>query len=279
MTDPSPSPGRARVDPAAGRRGRRRQGHPGRAPSRASSGVPHLASGNLFRAALDAGTPLGERGARVHGARRARPRRASTIDHVHGRAGQARGGARRHPRRLPAHGRRRRTALDETLAAQRGARRRASSTSTCRTRSSCRARGRPLGLPDLRHAVPRGSPIRRASRSLRPRRRRAQSARRRSARGRPRAARASRCRRCSRSSTTTSDAGVVAPASMACSRSTAVTAAILDRGRRRATGMTRMRSAGAVTIKRSTEIDRMRARGPDPGGHPRRASGRAATRE
>ena len=158
-------------------------------------GLPHLASGNLFRAAMAAGTPLGEeaqkymqRGelvpdeitigmfmdelAKPHAAR------GAILDGFPRTVGQA-------------------TALDETLARRgrgsrsrhlhRGAHRRAHPT-----------RRRPLGLPDLRHPVPRDRrPAARAG-HLRQGGHAAAPARRRPARGRAARASTARCRRCSR---------------------------------------------------------------------------------
>ena len=77
--------------------------------------VPKISTGDIFRANVAQGTPLGRRGQAVHGRRPAGPGRGH---HQHGArpAGRARRRRRLPARRLPAHRRRRPSALDKLLA-------------------------------------------------------------------------------------------------------------------------------------------------------------------
>ena len=177
--------------------------------------IPHLASGDLFRAGPARGHAAGRARQDLHGSRRARSRRHHHR-HVHGGAGQAAGLPRRDPGRVPAHGRPgggagpdagRPGGEDQRRHLHRGAQRGAGG-----------ARRRPLRLPDRRDRLPRRlRPAGHARASATATARRWSSAtttgRRSCASGWP-----TRCRRCSTSSSTTRKRARCT-ASTACSRS------------------------------------------------------------
>ena len=136
-----------------------RQGDPGR-PARGALGIPHVATGDLFRAAVRDGSPIGLEARRYMERGQLVPDDI-TIRMLLERLAPARRGRRGHPRRLPAQ-------PGPGRGARRGAR---------RARREGRSRGqhrgpvrgprptpvRPLGLPRLRARLQRDAPTRRAS--------------------------------------------------------------------------------------------------------------------
>ena len=149
-----------------------------------------------------------QRGAPVHGARRARARTRSTIGMFMAELAKPDDGARRRSStafRAPWRRRRRSTSRSR----RRGSGSTASIFIDVPNEELVSRAGRPLGLPDVRHPVPRDQPSRRACPATATSR--ATSSCSATTIG-PRSsapASSSRCRRCSRSSTTTSAQGVV----------------------------------------------------------------------